>query len=217
MGYYVDINGHFDIEVSKEAAALTKIKHDLEEQGNWGWVDPKEMDNATTLEEALVAGRWENCSVHPHETQKGVNSYVISMSSKSSDENRVLEAIAPFVIPTPDLEWAFYGSGEDGEAWAGRFDNGLYEEVGGTVIYGPVKIEPSLSRDTLLCILRLLQNDQLDPNDTLSVTEKERLVSFLEYGLRDSEPLNDDEAAWAAWERQIKGDLTALRDNLKGA
>jgi len=135
MGYcmsQISCNG-FMIKKANKAKALKAIKN-LKGKGtitdssgrHFSWVRDNEYVSARTLEEALLAWRWE-----PELDDKG-NVFVLNfVGEKLGDDPLLFDALAPYVENGGELEM----QGEDGCHWLWRFMGKKCTEVSGRVVY----------------------------------------------------------------------------------
>jgi hypothetical protein len=138
MGYYVDQQDtHFHIAADKKAGALEAIVQLMSKAHTKGggmsngtchfsWVDTDAVIRAETLEEALLAWRWE-----AHLDNDGNIIYVSFQGEKLGDDDSLWSAIAPYVDNDSYIEM----SGEDNYHWKWVFRNGEYREIEGKVVY----------------------------------------------------------------------------------
>ena len=142
MGYYMSQNDcDFFMKKEDKAAALKAIQALDPSKGHGGrcepggkrqswfsWIDTDEYKNATTLEEAVVAWRWE--------LQGAVGGDVTAICfdcEKLGDDEHLFRAIAPFVR---DGSWIEI-EGED-ERWRWCFHGGELHTITPTVIWPEV-------------------------------------------------------------------------------
>ena len=123
MGYYITLlESGFTLLAKNKPAALAAIK--LLPSDNYSWVEDKKMRNAKTLENCLHEWGFEATTL--------ANGDIVCLTyewEKSGDEDRLFEAIAPYVEKGSYLRW----SGEDGALWSNKFN-------GKSVRYKPAKI-----------------------------------------------------------------------------
>lgn len=121
MGYYITVRD-MDFRIKKEnfAPALEAIKK-LEPHG---WVD--EYKTAETLEEAMKAWRWE-----PAIDKNGEIDYLYFEGEKLGDDERFMEAIAPFVEHDSFIEV----SGEEMALWRWSFRDGVMKELNANITW----------------------------------------------------------------------------------
>jgi hypothetical protein len=146
MGYYMDQRGsEFRIKRENFAAALAVLvelagDQHKEQMGGWScsqggkcvekhyaWVNMDKLKNAKSIEEAMSAWRWQV----DIEEGSGDIEYIMFNGEKLGDDTIMLEAIAPFVEDDSYIEM----SGEEGAIWRWTFDNGKFDEKGGTVLW----------------------------------------------------------------------------------
>ena len=92
----------------------------------YSWVDMKELADAKTLPEALMAWRWD-CSINDAGDLVEIN----FDGEKLGDDPILLEAIAPFVEAGSYIEM----EGEEGCHWKWCFDGKTMTEKSGRVVY----------------------------------------------------------------------------------
>ena len=135
MGYCMDMTeSHFYIHFDKKAAALAAIKSLKGKEtirdssgAHFSWVDPKVVEQARTLEEALAEWSYEATV-----DEAGSITDLDFTGEKSGDEDHLFKAIAPFVRGTSYLSFR----GEDGAHWRWYFNGETCMAQAGTVTYG---------------------------------------------------------------------------------
>lgn len=142
MGYCMLMReADFEIPAEKTADALAAVKSldpkldgatggrfgpGAPEQRWFAWVDTEEYKNAKTLEEALLAWRWELIS-----DADGNYCDIIFGGEKLGDDMVLFEALAPYVKPGSYIEMA----GEDNALWRWVFDGKTMREISPTLIW----------------------------------------------------------------------------------
>jgi hypothetical protein len=135
MGYCMDQrSSFFHIAKANEDAALQAIKAlagtETIEDGSgrhFSRVDTGRFLAATTLDDALLAWRWET-----YRDGDGVIGNIGFRGEKYGDDTVLFTAIAPFVEPGSYIEM----NGEDGALWRWIFKNGTVDEVSATITWG---------------------------------------------------------------------------------
>jgi hypothetical protein len=138
MGYYMNQqSAEFKIKKTKVAKALAAIQalaKTPERMGGgsstgekwYSWVDMKELADAKTLPDALVAWRWSGFI-----NDAGDLVEIDFDGEKLGDDAILLEAIAPFVEKGSYIEM----EGEEGCHWKWCFDGKTMTEKQGRVVY----------------------------------------------------------------------------------
>ena len=134
MGYCMDQrDSFFVIRKENEHEALQAIKSvagsETIKDGSWrhfSWVSSARFLEATTLDEALQAWRWEL-----YRDGDGTIGNIGFCGEKYGDENVLFRAIAPFVESGSYIEM----NGEDGSLWRWIFKNGTVDEVSATITW----------------------------------------------------------------------------------
>lgn len=138
MGYRISqINCNFKIRAVNKAAALDAIKalnRRATEIGGghikgvrcWSWVDSSEVDQASTLEEALQAWRWSVFTLQAEDIDD-----ISFEGEKYGDDIFMFEAIAPYVEDDSFIEM----EGEEGERWRWLFKQGEVQEKYAKITY----------------------------------------------------------------------------------
>jgi hypothetical protein len=142
MGYYMEQRNHsFFIDKEDKKKALQAIKdlmlkaNKLGSKESWGgvetywfaWVDTSTVKKAQTLEEALLAWRYDT-----QVDGDGNINYIWFCGEKLGDDMYILEAIAPYVADGSFIEM----QGEDGSLWRWLFEKGGVKEVAATISWG---------------------------------------------------------------------------------
>jgi len=127
MGYCIQMrDSNFVIEASNFAPALAAIKglagkETINDSSgrHFSWVNTNDFVNAKTLEEAMLAWRWEiDCG------DDGSVQYIYFTGEKIGDDMILFDAIAPFVEDGSYIEM----QGEDGAIWRWVFADKKVQE-----------------------------------------------------------------------------------------
>jgi hypothetical protein len=142
MGYYMDQRkSKFSILKDKKMEALAALKAlatqtekmgggsycQGKQQERWfSWVNMEELAEAKTLEDAILAWRWE--------AMVGEDGNIVGIyfcDEKLGDDFIFLQALAPFVVEGSYIDM----EGEDGTHWSWRFKDGQLKELAGGVVF----------------------------------------------------------------------------------
>lgn len=139
MGYCIEqTDSKFFIakeDKKKALAAIKELANHPEKMGggSWrgaerwfAWVTTHHFVNATTLEEALRAWRWE-----PINDKEGNVVDIHFEGEKSGDDQHLFSAIAPFVKKRSFIQMR----GEDNTVWKWAFDGTDCQEVMGRILF----------------------------------------------------------------------------------
>ena len=142
MGYCMDQMGaSFFIAKNQHEEALATLKDLVRSEagmsggsweggkktGSWfSWVESKEVLNANTLQEAMLAFRWET-SVN----EAGDIVSICFEGEKFGDDETFFNALAPFVKDGSYIEM----QGEDGGRWRWVFTDGKCKEIAATITW----------------------------------------------------------------------------------
>lgn len=122
MGYYMHMSGaNFLVEEKNLPDMLDAIKS----LKAGAWVDESEVRDASNVLEAMRAWFWEVV------LEDGYLTGLVFNGEKYGDDDRLMQAIAPFVVHGPYIEMR----GEDDDLWRWVFLNGKLHETRPTVVW----------------------------------------------------------------------------------
>jgi hypothetical protein len=126
MGYYVSQQrARFHISADQINQAFQACK-EFGTEHELSWVNQTAVEGTENLKDCLYEMRWEISL-----DKKGNVDHICFEGDKASDQDRVLEILAPFVKHGSYIEML----GEEGELWRYQFHDGLMEEIYPTITW----------------------------------------------------------------------------------